>query len=197
MTTPHPDWPKTLDWIEKQGQESLKSRFDTAEILAKEAQTTLTVLLAAIGGSAAYGAKIFEAGASGPMEIAAAVTCAYLVVLALALVAACMMFISYPALRQDPANLMHPNCSLDEIREAELNNLGERITEAAAINAKRAKRLNRLRIAVALSPLLFAAVAALSPAKPIVKVDPSTVSCRIDVPTSTSAGPIIDCKFSR
>jgi hypothetical protein len=197
MTTPHSDWPKTLEWIEKQGQESLKSRFATAEILAKEAQTTLTVLLAAIGGSAAYGAKIFDAGASGPMEIAAAVTCAYLVALAVGLVAACMMFTSYPALHQDPANLMHPTFSIDEIREAELQNLGERIAEAAAINAKRAKRLNRIRIAAALSPLLFAAVAAVSPTKPIATAEPSMLSCQFDPPASASASSRIDCRLTK
>ena len=53
---PHADWPKTLEWIEKQAQESMRARFATADLIAKEAQTTLTVLLAGIGAAAAYGA---------------------------------------------------------------------------------------------------------------------------------------------
>lgn len=165
MVTPHADWPKTLEWIEKQAQESLKARFQTAELVAKEVQTTLTVLLAAIGGSAAYGAKIFDVSLTGPVETAAAITCVYLIALAVTLVVSCMMFVSYPALYQEPENLMQAAFSIDEIREAEINNLQVRIIEAAGINAKRAKWLNWLRIAAAISPLIFALVAAISPAK--------------------------------
>lgn len=76
-----------------------------------------------------------------------------------------MMFVSYPALYQEPENLMQAAFSIDEIREAEINNLQVRIIEAAGINAKRAKWLNWLRIAAAISPLIFALVAAISPAK--------------------------------
>jgi hypothetical protein len=67
MPENHPDWPKTLEWAEKQGLESLKARFVTAELIAKEAQTALTVLLAGIGGSAAYAAQLFAPGTSGPI----------------------------------------------------------------------------------------------------------------------------------
>lgn len=47
-----PAWPPIAEWIEKQGLDSLKARFATAEIIAKEVQTTLTVLLAGLGASA-------------------------------------------------------------------------------------------------------------------------------------------------
>lgn len=157
---PHADWPKTLEWIEKQAQESMRARFATADLIAKEAQTTLTVLLAGIGGSAAYGAKVFNAGPAGPLEIASAWACGYLIVVAAVLVFKCMMFRSYPAPFQDPANLMHPDRSLDEIREAELEKIGERITEAAKLNRERAALLNRIRLAAVASPLVFAAIAA-------------------------------------
>jgi hypothetical protein len=197
MATHHADWPKTLEWIEKHAQESLKARFQTAEILAKESQTTLTVLLAAIGASAAYAAKIFQPGAAGPIEIAAAVTCVYLVMLAVTLVAACMIFVSYPALHQDPLNLMQPTYSIDEIREAEITNLQERIAEAAAINKKRARRLNRLRIATALSPFFFALVAAIAPIKAPAEADPSKIACRITPAASEKTTARIDCELTR
>jgi hypothetical protein len=197
MVTPHADWPKTLEWIEKQALESLKARFQTAELVSKETQTTLTVLLAAIGGSAAYAAKIFDASPAGPIETAAAVTCVYFVLLAVTLVARCMMFLSYPALYQDPMNLMHPSYSIDEIREAEIENLHGRIIEAAAINAKRAKWLNWFRIATALSPFIFAVVAALSPVK--VKAAPITskVACQIVASVSEASTSRIDCETSK
>ena len=197
MTTPHVDWPKTLEWIEKQGQESLKARFATAEIVAKETQTTLTVLLAGIGGSAAYAAKIFEPGLSGPVEIAAAVICLYFVVLAVILVVVCMMFRSYPALYQNPENLMHAAYPIDEIREEEIKNLGARIKEAAEINAKRAKALNRLRLAMALSPFLFAAAAALTPQKPPTTAEKSKIACKVDRSASSAAAMIVECDVTK
>ena len=197
MTTPHTDWPKTLEWVEKQAQESLKARFATAEIVAKETQTTLTVLLAGIGGSAAYAAKLFEAGPSGPIEIAAAVVCIYFVALAVILVVVCMMFKSYPALYQNPENLMHPAHSIDEIREEEVKNLGVRIKEAAEINAKRAKHLNRLRISIALSPFLFAAAAALTPQKVATGAEKSKIACMVDRPASGASQIRIECDIAK
>ena len=161
MTNRHPDWPKTLEWIEKQGIESLKARFATADLIAKESQTTLTVLLAGAGGTAAYAAKLFQTGQLGPAEAAAATTCAYFVCLAIALVSTCMMFKSYPALYQDPENLMQLSYSIDELREAEIKNIGERIADATEINRKRARSLNILRVLAAISPVVFAAAASL------------------------------------
>lgn len=197
MTTPHPDWPKTLEWIEKQGQESLKARFATAEIVAKETQTTLTVLLAGIGGSAAYAAKIFETGPSGPIEIAAAVVCVYFIVLSVILVVVCMMFRSYPALYQNPENLMHAAYSIDEIREEEVKNLGARIKEAAEINGKRAKHLNILRIAIALSPFLFAAAAVVIPQKPPTNSEKAKLACKVDQPASGAIAVRFECNIAK
>ena len=194
MATPHADWPKTLEWVEKQGIDSLKARFATAELIAKETQTTLTVLLAAIGGSAAYAAKLFDVGPSGPAEIAAAVVCIYLIVLTVVLVAACMTFKSYPALHQDPENLMHPEHSIDAIREEEIKNIGKRIADATSINALRAKWLNGLRIAAALSPFLFAIAAAMSPTKPATPAEKTRIACRVNTPASGSPALAVECE---
>lgn len=193
----HSDWPKTLEWIEKQAQESLKSRFATADLLAKEAQTTLTVLLAGVGGSAAYAAKIFESAAPGPIAIASAVVSAYLVALCILLVLRCMMFQSFPALSQDPKNLMHPAYSLEEIREEEVKNIGERIAEAKEINDERAKRLNRFRIAAALSPVVFVVTASIAPSAAPQKQERTKIAC-IAAPVASSAGGLtLNCDLVR
>jgi hypothetical protein len=196
MTQPHGDWPKTLEWVEKQGLESLKARFTTAELIAKEAQTTLTVILAGLGGSAAYAAKIFAPGASGPIEVAAAGVCIYLIALAVFLVLFCMMFQEYPALHQNPENLLHPDHSIDEIREEEVKNIGVRIKEAAAINAKRAAHLNKLRVLTALSPFVFAAIAAMTP--PVVQpaTDKAKLACKVDSSASVPDSRI-EIEFSK
>lgn len=56
--TPASDWSKVLKWAETQGLESIEARFETADLIAKEASATLTILLAGVAGSAAYAAKI-------------------------------------------------------------------------------------------------------------------------------------------
>lgn len=196
MTQPHKDWPKTLEWVEKQGQESLKSRFATAELIAKEAQTTLTVILAGVGGSAAYAAKIFAPVASGPIEVAAVGVCIYLISLAVILVLTCMMFQEYPALHQNPENLWHPSYSTNDIREAEVKNICVRIKEAAAINEKRAAHLNKLRVFTALSPFVFAVIAAMTPPVAQPATDETKLACKVDSPAS-APGSRIESEFSR
>lgn len=192
----HADWPKTLEWIEKQAQESLKARYATAELIAKETQTTLTVLLAGVGGSAAYGIKIFESGPLNPLSSAAAAVCIYLVVLSIILVVKCMMFKSYPALYQDPENLMQPEHSLNEVREAEVRNIGERITEAKSINDARAIKLNKLRIAVVVSPFIFAGAAWLSPPQLAPSAEKTTVVCKVES-TGSNAPPALRCVMTK
>ena len=196
MTQPHKDWPKTLEWVEKQGQESLKSRFATAELIAKEAQTTLTVILAGVGGSAAFAAKIFAPVASGPIEVAAVGVCIYLTSLAVILVLTCMMFQEYPALHQNPENLLHPFHSIDEIREEEVKNIGIRIKEAAAINAKRAAHLNKLRVFTALSPFVFAAIAAMTPPVDQPVTEKTKPACKVDSSASVPDSRI-EIEFSK
>lgn len=188
MSDTHSDWPRTLEWIEGQAIESLKARFATAEIIAREAQTTLTVILAAVGGSAAYAAGIFGTEPATPVQIASAAVCLYLIVVAVSLVLACMMFQSYPALHQNPENLMHPAHSLNEIREEEVKNIGARIKEAAEINARRAGRLNNLRVATALSPFLFAAVAALASSRSVAVDQVESFICAVELPASGVPG---------
>lgn len=189
----HADWPKTLEWIEKQAQESLKSRFATADILAKDAQTTLTILLAGVGGSAAYAAKIFESSAPGPVAIASAVVCVYLIALCILLVLRCMMFQSFPALSQDPKNLMHPTYSLDAIREEEVKNIGDRISEAKGINDERAKRLNRFRIAAALSPAVFVLTALIAPPAAPQKTERTKIACTVAPAASRAESFTLNC----
>lgn len=197
-SAPHEDWPKVLEWIEKQGQESLKARFATADILAKEAQTTLTVLLAAIGGSAAYGLKIFDAGPSSPVVTASAVVCCYLIGLSAVLVCVCMMFQRYPALYQNPNNLMQPQYSLADLREEELRNVSVRIDKAAKINAKRARRLNMIRLATLASPIVFALAAASRVAVGALPQSPFTIVCEPQFanPASSAAPSKLRCQVS-
>lgn len=177
-----------LEWIEKQGLESIKSRFSTADVIAKEAQTTLTVLLAGVGGTAAYASKLFNPGPPEPLVVAAATTCGYLALLGAILVLACMMFRSYPAQFQEPGNLLIDGASLLQLREAELRNLDERIKEATVLNATRARHLNNIRLAAVFAIVIFVAVGAVAPKRPATPKATLTILCSPDHPSSAPSG---------
>lgn len=154
---------KRLEWMEKQATDNIKARFATSEIIAKEAQTTLTVLLAGVAGSAAYASPLLGQVAAGEsltaMPFAFAVTCIYLTGLAIWLVTVGMRFASFPAAHQDPSNLLHPEAEAmawSKLREEELGLVDERIKKAARINGERSRGLNWVRIAASLSPLVLA-----------------------------------------
>lgn len=156
MTTPLPntDWPKTLEWVYGIGVESLKARYATADVISKDAQTTLTVLLAGVGGTAAYAVKVFD-GAVTPLTVGAGAAMIYLALLSIYLITKCMAFESYPALYQDPINLLRPDVSLDWIREQEIKLINARINDARDINSRKSARLNQIRLLAVLSPLVF------------------------------------------
>lgn len=81
--------PGEPDWIEKSAVENLKQRVECADVLAKEAATTLTVLLAGAGGSLAYAVKAADGDFSASVLIAAFV-CVWLASCAIWLVLTCL-----------------------------------------------------------------------------------------------------------
>lgn len=196
--SPSKDWPLILDWAEKQGTESMKARFTTADLLAKESQATLTVLLAGVGGSAAYATKMLDPGPAATATWGFAAACAYLSALSIVLIMRCLRFQSYPAQFQTPKNLLQRGFTLNALREVELGNLTLRIEEATKINDQRASALNAIRVATALSPavFLFAALfaAPIKSSQPVVL----TISCTQPSSPSASASAMgISCKFSQ
>jgi len=50
------------DWAEKAGNENLKHRLGTGDVLLAQANTLLTVLLTGIGGGLSYAVKLTEPG---------------------------------------------------------------------------------------------------------------------------------------
>jgi hypothetical protein len=178
----------TVDWIEQQALKSIQARFATADVIAKEAQTTLTVLLAGVGGTAAYAAKLFEPGPADPLVVAAAATCGYLAFLSAVLVLACMMFRSYPAQFQEPTNLLIPDATLLQLRDAELLNLDARIKEATLLNATRARSLNSIRLGAVFAIVVFVAVGAVSPKRMNPPKAPLAIMCSPDDAASAPEG---------
>lgn len=155
--------PGELDWIEKHGLENLKGRVGTADILAKESATTLTVLLAGAGGALAYAAKLLDDGASRG-TVAASAAAVWLTLLSILLVIRCLKIDAIPPVYNQPGQLLGRHVAghtLDSWREAELKNIEARIDDACKRNDEVARRLNIVRMLATLTPVLAAMAAGL------------------------------------
>lgn len=148
-------------WAEAEGYANLKDHIETAAVISAQAATTLTLLLAGLGGALAFAVKIFEPGA-GPVAWAAAALCAHLAVLAGVLVARNLNLVEAPMLHNQPYSLLHPDATLDQLRMGELINLEARIRAQQGLNDLRACSLNLVRRAAIASPAVFAAGALLA-----------------------------------
>ncbi|MEO6277217.1 hypothetical protein [Roseateles sp.] len=189
---------KRLEWMEKQAADNIKARFATAEIVSKEAQVTLTVLLAGVAGAGASAAPLFSQLSNGeqvtPLPLAFAAACIYLTWLAVWLVAVGMRFASFPAAFQDPKNLLCDEAEQrpwNKLREEELRAVQIRIQDAAKINRERSSRLNHIRLAACLTPAFTVAafVVVLQVLPPPVKQRPSTlaIDCTVALPSVASS----------
>lgn len=138
-----------LEWVEKAALGNLSGHLQVADTLAKDAATTLTILLAALSGAFGYSlsATGYQAGAIGLTM--------YLFLLCVVLVTKCMMTGEFPATTNEPRNLMQEGFALAALRKVELRNFQVRIDKAAKRNASTAQWLNRVRLGAVCSPAIF------------------------------------------
>jgi hypothetical protein len=149
------DMNEIQDWAEKAGMENIRFRLQNAETLAKEATSTLTILLAGMGGAMAYAIKGFEQLEPTSLTIGAAVLAGWLMLSAVLLVVFCMLTTDLPVPINEPQNLYQKGYSLDALKEVELRNLSERINQTAARNHRVSAWLDRTRLFAIISPLIF------------------------------------------
>src|SRR5690606_37041199 len=96
----------------------------TADVLAKESATTLTVLLAGLGAGVAYSMRFLDRGTIDIVGIGVMAITSYLAILSLILVCRCMMIAPMPAVHNEPENLLCAvDLEFDEIRRFELQNI--------------------------------------------------------------------------
>jgi hypothetical protein len=82
--------------------------------------------------------------------------CLYFVCLGLFLARKAFFISDYPSPYQEAANLLErPDLSLDEVRHGEILNLADRLQESKNWIEGKAKAINRVRLALILSPLAF------------------------------------------
>ncbi|WP_246184245.1 hypothetical protein [Paraburkholderia bonniea] len=148
-----------LVWVENQALENIRFHIQSAEIISKEANTTLTVFLAGIGGAAAYTVNLVDTHATIWLISATIVFGICLLILAGWIVCGCLRLRPIPSPTNEPVNLYQPEFSLGSLREAELKNLQTRINDLVTRNAQVADRLNRIRFCALISPIIASVVA--------------------------------------
>jgi hypothetical protein len=166
--------------VEAGAVENAKERYTTLAMLRREAASTLTILLAGIGGSLAYASKVLESGPAGPIAVGAAVLCVYLACIATGVVLRCLLVRDLPAIYNVPENLLIPGSTLTEVRYGNLDVLQAAITEMAVINAGIGKSLNALRVAAVASPVIFALAATIyQPKSTATQADGLKLQCKV------------------
>jgi len=153
------DMTTLAEWVEESALENLRFRLQNAETLAKEAATTLTIILAGIAGSLAYGMKIFAAVPATPDVVGSVTISMVLMIDGFMLVFFCMLTSDLQVPTNEPRNLFQKEFTLEQIREVEINNIQARISDAAARNHRVAAWLDRCRLIALSSPLISAIVA--------------------------------------
>ncbi|MEI5998248.1 hypothetical protein H3V53_13850 [Paraburkholderia bengalensis] len=154
-----PDEKSRLDWIEQAAVENMKAQHVSADNLAKDSATTLTVFLAAMAGSMTYAATAMQQHQWTWFSIAAGAFCAWFFVLSSLLVCKCLMIRAIPPVYNEPKNLSQPGFDLLILKEEELLGFQRRIDASVKRNGSVAGWLNRLRLGAVASPLIFVVAA--------------------------------------
>lgn len=145
-----------ITYAETAGFENIRFRLQNAETLAREATSTLTILLAGMGAAMAYAVKGFEQVSPSALAIGAAALSIWLMLVAVLLVVYCMLTTNLPAPTNEPMHLYQVEYPLESIRKVELRNLDERIKQIAARNHRVAAWIDRARLLAIASPIVFA-----------------------------------------
>ncbi len=144
-----------LAFAENEGKENIKNHLSAADGLAKEANSTLTLLLAISSGALAYAVKLAGMNVITELFISVVIVTIYLFSISAMLVIKCLIIGEFPNTANEPVNLYQKEFSAEKIREAELGNLQERIKQASKRNNITAIWLNRTRLMATLTPAIF------------------------------------------
>jgi len=149
------------EWAEEAAYENLKWHISAGDLIGTQASAFLTLLLAGMGGSLAYAARLAE---PRPTLVAwgAGATCIYLGVVATLLLLRCIRLRMSPVVRNSPDHLLPEGRSLAEVRPGELANVQRRIERQMSINSSRALWLDGLRMSALATPLVFTVAALLA-----------------------------------
>jgi hypothetical protein len=151
-----------IDWLENAAISNLRSKHENAELITREANTTLTVILSAIGVTIAYFAN--QLSSDKGIASVALIVSIYLIICALFLVNKCLRFEDFPAIYNEYKNLNQPSIDFEKLRHLELANIQIRCEDADKMIHDRSIWLNKIRISIAVSPIFAATVLAIQQA---------------------------------
>ena len=149
---------EALDYAESQAVRNVEFHLKNLESLSKEAHLTLSVLLAGIPAAFTFGLKFYNQTGMGTWGGALLLLSLYLWFVGVYLMGAIKPRPVY-APGNEPSKLEpvlnDPKFTLEEIREEELKNLQERITQNRLRCEDTGKIVNNSRKAILVSTLLF------------------------------------------
>lgn len=143
---------QTLTYIEKAARDNLDGHRNVADIIQRESNVLLALVLSGAAGALALSAQ--TSALANAMTVPSIVTSVYLFLIAVVVAAKCLTLLEYPALTNEPRNLLVANLTLEQIRTYELDNVQKRIDDSVKINGQRANWLNRCRYAAAATPVV-------------------------------------------
>ena len=157
VSAPHPAEPaeELREFAATAGQENIKFHLECAESIAKESNTTLTILFTGAGASLGYWMKLLEIGHHPDLSCGTAAVSVYLCLLAFALWYGGMSIGDIQPPTNEPKNLTLSGLTLDDVRQDELKNLQWRIEQNIHRNKIRAAWLNYVRLGVTFTPAIF------------------------------------------
>lgn len=137
-----------LDWAEKAGIENMKDHVRNADIIQKQANTLLTILLSGAGAALYFGLGHEE------LRIASLTVSFWLFGIASFLTLKCLWFDDFPSVWNEPEHLYQRGYTLKQLRQYELQNLQNRIKKAVKLNSVKSERLNKCILWACLTPII-------------------------------------------
>lgn len=152
---------RNMDYIEKvyeQGVSNAQFHLDNGEVLSRESNASLSIIMTAGLGALGYVAHLIESNASLALTLALVATSFHLFIIAGLMVRKCLSAEDVMPVHNEAQNLIHPECTWNEVLKVEVKNLQARTEFNRLRNRDVGKWLNGLRMAAFLSPVTFALV---------------------------------------
>lgn len=147
--------PELIEYAISEGKETIAFHLKNMDELCRESNTTLSFLITAGGASLAGCINFLKDEKLIFLSLPLLMLSGYYFVLSFLLVSKCLKARENYSPANEPKNLYQPDYSLEAIKEAELENLNERILLNRDRNAVTGLWLSRVRYAFFLSPVFF------------------------------------------
>lgn len=149
-----------LEYIEQSARETVRFHLDCMDHLNRESHVTLTFALGGMGASFAAGLKLLEGGPATGLAVSLLIIALYFALIGVVITRSCLKVRDAMPPGNEPDNLLPAieGHTLDEIRQAELNNLQLGLDTNRKRNDRLAESLNFSRLALCASPAIFLVV---------------------------------------